>query len=338
MVCKNMTATSIRAAASLWRMLRLLALAWLGAAALPANAQTWPTRQIRIVLPFAAGGSTDVIARTVGQRLSETLGQPVVIDNRPGAAGAIATDHVAKAAPDGYTWLMATTSTHSILPVLNPKLPYDPKQDFALVSLVARAPNILIASPTLPVSNVAELIALARAKPGALTFASSGTGTITHLIGELFQSSGAIQAAHAPHKTGVQAVPDVVSGQIAFLFDSIVWSLPQIRAGKLKGLAITSRTRSPLAPDLPTVAESGLPGFEGVTWFGLVAPAATPQNVVTRLNGELNRILQATDMKDKLARIGLSPMPLSPEQLKGFIGTEITKWTRLVKDANIQPE
>lgn len=338
MVYKNMTATSIRAAASLWRMLRLLALAWLGAAALPANAQTWPTRQIRIVLPFAAGGSTDVIARTVGQRLSETLGQPVLIDNRPGAAGAIATDHVAKAAPDGYTWLMATTSTHSILPVLNPKLPYDPKQDFALVSLVARAPNILIASPTLPVSNVAELIALARAKPGALTFASSGTGTITHLIGELFQSSGAIQAAHAPHKTGVQAVPDVVSGQIAFLFDSIVWSLPQIRAGKLKGLAITSRTRSPLAPDLPTVAESGLPGFEGVTWFGLVAPAATPQNVVTRLNGELNRILQATEMKEKLAAQGAEAAAGTPEEFARLVRDDAAKWGRVIREAGVKVE
>ena len=333
-----MIATSIHAGASLWRMARMLTLAWLGATALPANAQTWPTRQIRIVLPFAAGGSTDVIARTVGQRLSETLGQPVVIDNRPGAAGAIATDHVAKAAPDGYTVLMATTSTHSILPVLNPKLPYEPNQDFALVSLVARAPNILIASPTLPAANVAELIALAKSKPGAFTFASSGTGTITHLIGELFKSSSGIQAAHAPYKTGVQAVPDVVSGQIAWLFDSIVWSLPQIRAGKLKGLAITSRARSPLAPDLPTVAEYGLPGFEGVTWFCLVAPAATPQNVVARLNGELNRILTATEMKDKLAAQGAEAAAGTPEEFARLVRDDAAKWGRVIRETGVKIE
>lgn len=306
--------------------------------ALPAAAQSWPNRQVRIVLPFAPGGSTDAIARTLGQKLSETLGQPVVIDNRPGAAGAIATDHVAKAAPDGHTLLMATTSTHAVLPVLKPQLPYDPARDFALVGMVARAPNVLIASPALPAASVRELIALARTKPGAYTFASSGTGTITHLIGELFNASAGIKAVHAPYKTGVQAVPDVVAGQVAWLFDSIVWSLPQIRAGKLRGLAVTSRERSALAPDLPTVAEAGLPGFEGVTWFGLVAPAAVPKDVTVRLNTELNRLLQSADMRDKLAAQGAEGAPGSPEDFARIVREDAARWGKVIRDAGVKVE
>jgi tripartite-type tricarboxylate transporter receptor subunit TctC len=313
----------------------LLALACLS---LPALAQTWPARQVRIVLPFGAGGSTDAIARTLGQKFSEAFGQPVVIDNRPGAAGAIATDHVAKSAPDGYTLLMATTSTHSVLPVLKPQLPYDPARDFALIGMVARAPNVLIVSPTVPAANVRELIALAKAKPGSHTFASSGTGTITHLIGELFNASAGIKAVHAPYKTGVQAVPDVVSGQVAWLFDSIVWSLPQIRAGKLKGLAVTSRERSPLAPDLPTVAEAGLPGFEGVTWFGLVAPAAVPKEVAGKLNAELNRLLQTPDMRDKLAAQGAEAAPGSPEDFARVVREDAARWGKVIRDAGVKVE
>ena len=304
----------------------------------PAHAQAWPTRQVRVVLPFAAGGSTDVIARTLGQKLSDSLGQSVVIDNRPGAAGAIATDHVAKSPADGYTLLMATTSTHSVLPVLNPKLSFDANRDFALVGLVARAPNVLIAGPLLPAANVRELIALAKAKPGALTFASSGTGTITHLIGELFNASAGIKVVHAPYKTGVQAVPDVIAGQVAWLFDSIVWSLPQIRAGKLKGLAITSRERSPLAPELPTVAESGLPGFEGITWFGLVAPAAVPKDVVVRLNSEVNRLLQTYDMRDKLAAQGAEAAGGTPDEFARLVQNDAAKWGKVIREAGVRVE
>jgi tripartite-type tricarboxylate transporter receptor subunit TctC len=308
------------------------------AAAADAAAQSWPARQVRIVLPFGAGGSTDAIARTLGQKLSESFAQPVVIDNRPGAAGAIATDHVAKAAPDGYTLLMATTSTHSVLPMLGARLPYDPQKDFAPVALVARAPNVLIASPTLPAASVRELVALARARPGGYTFASSGTGTITHLIGEAFNAAAGIKAVHAPYKTGVQAVPDVVSGQVAWLFDSIVWSLPQIRAGKLKGLAITSRERSPLAPDMPTVAEAGLPGFEGVTWFGLVAPAAVPREVLARLNAEVNRLLQTQDMRDKLAAQGAEAAGGSAEEFGKLVREDAARWGRVIRDAGVKLE
>ena len=321
--------------ASLSRMLLPALCALLAQAA---AAQSWPSRQVRIVLPFGAGGSTDAIARTLGQKLSESVGQPVVVDNRPGAAGAIATDHVSKAAPDGHTLLMATTSTHAVLPVLNSKLPYDPQRDFALVALAARAPNVLIASPMLPAANVRELIALAKAKPGAYTFASSGTGTITHLIGEAFNAAAGIKAVHAPYKTGVQAVPDVVSGQVAWLFDSIVWSLPQIRAGKLKGLGITSRERSPLAPEMPTVAEAGLPGFEGVTWFGLVAPAAVPREVVARINGEVNRLLASADMKEKLAAQGAEAAGGSAEEFAKLVREDMARWGKVIRDAGVKVE
>ena len=326
------------------RLLRATATTALAIAACNALAQggggasSFPARQIRIVLPFAAGGSTDVIARTVGQKLAENTGQSVVIDNRPGAAGAIATEHVAKAASDGYTILMATTSTHAVLPVLNPKLPYDSIRDFTPVGLVARAPNILIASPKLAANNVRELIAQAKAAPGQLVFASSGTGTITHLIGEAFKSAAGVQAIHAPYKTGVQAVPDIVSGQVSYLFDSIVWSLPQIRAGKLKGLAITSAKRSPLAPELPTVAESGLPGFEGVTWFGLVVPAATPKDIVARLSSELNKVLRSPDMQDKLSAQGAEAAPGTPEEFAQLIRDDTARWGRVIRDAGVKLE
>jgi len=305
---------------------------------LASTAQNWPARPVRIVLPFAAGGSTDAVARAVGQKLSEALGQPVAIDNRPGATGAIASEHVARSTADGYTFLMATISTHVILPILNNKLAYDPGKDFALVSLVARAPNILVASPAIPANNMRELIALAKEKPGALTYASSGTGGITHLIGELFKTSAGIQAPHAPYKTGVQAVPDLVSGRIAWIFDSIVWSLPQIRAGKLKGLAITSKERSPLAPDLPTVAESGLPEFEGVTWFGLVAPAATSKEIVGRMNSEVDKILRSTEMKDKLAAQGAEAAGGTPEEFARVVREDAAKWGKVIRDAGVKIE
>lgn len=307
-------------------------------AALPAWAQTFPAKPLRLVVPFAAGGSTDVVARLVGQKMAEALGQPVLVENRPGAAGAIATDQVAKAPADGYTLLMATTSTHAILPVANPKLPYDPVKDFASVGLVARAPNVLVVSPTLQVNTVKELVALAKSRPGQLSFASSGNGTITHLVAELFNSSAGVQAVHVPYKTGVQALTDVVSGQVAFQFDSIVWTLPQVRAGKLKGLAVTGLTRSALAPDLPTMAESGLPGFEGVTWFGFAVPAATPKNVVARLNTELNRALQSRDVQDRMAAQGAEAAPGRPEDMTKLVREDTAKWGKVIRDAGVKFE
>lgn len=307
-------------------------------AAAPAWAQTFPSRPLRLVVPFAAGGSTDVIARLVGQKMAEAMGQSVLVENRPGAAGAIATDQVAKAPADGYTLLMATTSTHSILPVANPKLPYDPVRDFASIGLVARAPNVLVVSPALQVNTVKELIALAKSKPAQLSFASSGNGTITHLVAELFNSSTGVQAMHVPYKTGVQALTDVVSGQVAFQFDSIVWTLPQVRAGKLKGIAVTGRTRSPLAPDLPTMAESGLPDFEGVTWFGFAVPAATPKDVVAKLNTELNRALQSRDVQDRMAAQGAEAAPGRPEDMTNLAREDTAKWGKVIRNAGVKFE
>ena len=233
-------------------------------------AQSFPQRPLKIVVPFAAGGSTDVMARLVGQRMSELLGQPVVIENRPGAGGAIASEQVAKSPADGYTLLMATTSTHAILPLANPRLSYDPRKDFASVGLVAKATNVLVVSPLLGVKDVRGLIQMLKNKPGELSFASSGNGTITHLVAESFLKSAGVGAIHVPYKTGVQAMSDLSTGLIAFQFDSITWTLPQAKAGKLIALATSDSKRSSLAPDLPTLAEAGLPGFEGVTWFGFV--------------------------------------------------------------------
>ena len=308
-------------------------------AAPDAWAQTFPAKPLRIVLPFGAGGATDTIARSLGQKLSEGLGQAVVIDNRPGAGGAIATEAVARAPADGYTLLMATSSTHAILPSLNPKLSYDPVKDFAAVGLVARAPNILIVSPTVKASSVRELVDAAR--PGTFAFASSGSGTINHLIGEMFIAAVGTKATHVPYKTGVQAVPDLLSGQVAFMFDSIVWTLPQIRAGKLRGLAITSDKRSPLAPELPTVAESGiaaLAGFDGTTWFGLMAPAATAGPILTRLHAELQQALASPDLRDRLTSQGAEAAPGSRDAFAALIRADTQKWANVIRAAGVKLE
>ena len=303
-----------------------------------AQAQSFPQKPLKIVVPFAAGGSTDVMARLLGQKLGEALGQAVVIENRPGAAGAIASDQVAKAAPDGYSLLMATTSTHAILPVANPKLPYDAKKDFVAVGLVARAPNVLVASNSLGTQDLKGLIQLARNQPGKLSFASSGNGTITHLVAEAFNKAAGIQAVHVPYKTGVQALSDLSSGHIAYQFDSITWTLPQAKAGKLKALAITSSKRSALAPDLPTVAESGLPGFEGLTWFGFVAPAGTPSDVIQKLSHELSLALQHADTQNKMQALGADVASGKASELEQVMKEDSLKWGQVIRDAGVKFE
>lgn len=319
-------------------MRRAVLAAALSSCVFPALAQSFPTRPIRLVVPFAAGGSTDAMARLLGQKMADALGQAVVIDNKPGAAGGLGSEQVARAPADGYTLLMATTSTHAILPLANPKLGYDAVKDFAPVGLVARAPNVLIASNSLGVQDVAGLLRLARAKPRQLSFGSSGNGTITHLVGEYFLAAGGAQAVHVPYKTGVQALPDVVSGQVAFLFDSITWTLPQARAGKVKALAITSAQRSPLAPDLPTVAESGLPGFEGLTWFGFVAPAGTPPDVLSRLGTELARALQTAEVREKMAALGAEPASGKADELARLMRDDTAKWSKVIRDSGVKFE
>jgi tripartite-type tricarboxylate transporter receptor subunit TctC len=312
--------------------------AWIGGHG-AAAAQAWPARTITLVVPFAAGGGTDAVARVVAEKMGARLGQPIVVENRAGAASAIGTAYVAKAAPDGYTLLMTSNSAQVILPLTQPagSLNYDPAKDFSAVGLVSILPNILIASPKLPASSVAELVQYAKAHPGKLSFASSGNGTITHLIGELFKARTTIDVVHVPYRTGVQSAPDVMEGRIHYLFDNIIWSLPMIREGKLKGLGITSRQRSPLAPDLPTVAESGVPDFEGITWLGLVAPGKTPEAIIQRLNAELAAVLTDKDTIAKMAATGAEP-PAStgPQGFRAMLADDTARWSSILRDGTIK--
>lgn len=320
------------------RRCALVAIALSAFGALPVHAQTFPVRALKLVVPFAAGGSTDAIARLLAEKMSRGLAQPVVVENRPGAAGAIATEQVAKAPPDGYTLLLATTSTHALLPLANPRLAFDPATALVSVGMVARAPNVLVASPALPVRSMQELIALGRAQPNSLSFASSGNGAITHLVAEAFNASAGLQAVHVPYKTGVQALADLASGQVQFQFDSIVWTLPQARAGKVRALAVTGAQRSPLAPELPTVAEAGLPGFEGVTWFGLAAPAGTPRDIVVRLHAELQRALQGADVQERFAAQGAEPVPGAAEDMTRQMREDRAKWAKVIQQAGVKFE
>lgn len=306
------------------------------AAAGQAAAQGWPARPVTMVLPFGPGGATDAIARTLAQRMGQTLGQQVVVENRAGAGGAIAANGVIKTAHDGYTVLLGTVSTLVVLPLMQPNLGYDVNKDFQPVGLVAKAPNVLLLSPKLAPNSVAELIAYAKANPGKLNFASSGQGTITHLIGELFKMQAGIDVQHVPYKTGVQALGELVSGDIQFSFDSIVWSLPHVQAGKLKGLGITSATRSVLAPNLPTIAESGLPGFEGITWYALVAPAGVPEDATQRLRASLTAAQQDKTVVDRIATLGAEPLVGGRAEYENLIRLETEKWSKVVKSAGVK--
>jgi tripartite-type tricarboxylate transporter receptor subunit TctC len=322
------------------RRAALAALPGLLALARPALAQgTFPDRPLRLVVPFPAGGATDALARVIAQAMTPALGQSVAVENRAGAAGAIGAEAVARAAPDGHSFLMSTSSTHAVLPAVQPRMPYDAEKDFASIGLVATATNILIASPKLPANNVAELIALAKSRPGTLNFASSGTGTVTHLIGEMFRMRAGIRVEHVPFRGGVQSVPGLVDGSIQYLFDSVVWSLPLIREGRIKGLAVTASRRSALAPDMPTVAESGLPGFEGDTWFGLSAPAGTPPAALAKLSGALQSALRAPGTAEALARFGAEPAAdASPGAFDALIAADKAKWGAVVREAGVKVE
>jgi len=312
----------------------LAAVAFLLASA--AQAQTYPSRAVHLVVPFPSSGATDILARVVGQKLSEALGQPVPIDNKPGAGGTIGSAFVAKAPADGYTILMATTSTHSIGPALQ-KLAYDPEKDFAPVCLVADAPGVLVVSPALGVSSPRELIAAAKAKPGQLNFASSGTGTIVHLSGELFNRMAGVQMQHVPYKGTALVAADIKSGRIAMMIDNIVSAMPLIKAGVEKPLAVTSAKRSEVLPDLPTLAES-IPGYESVAYFAVFAPAGTPAPIVARLNAELVKIVHAPDVKAKLLELGSDPVGSTPEALAATVRAERMKWAAVIQEAGVKPQ
>jgi tripartite-type tricarboxylate transporter receptor subunit TctC len=299
----------------------------------------YPSHPVRIVVPFPAGGTTDILAREVAQTLSQSLGQPFVVDNRPGAAGNIGADLVAKAAPDGYTLLMGTVGTHAINASLYAKMTYDHVKDFTPVILVAGVPNVLEINPSLPVNSVQELIAYAKANPGKVNFASSGSGTSIHLSGELFKTMTGVQMTHVPYKGSAPALQDLVGGQVQIMFDNLPSSLALIKAGKLKPLAVTSATRSAALPGVPTVAEAGVPGFEASSWFGLLAPAGTPKDVVAKLNANVAKWLATPEAKEKLAGQGaIAASGLTSEDFAKHIAAETTKWAKVVKESGAKVE
>ncbi|HTS21999.1 MAG TPA: tripartite tricarboxylate transporter substrate binding protein [Casimicrobiaceae bacterium] len=296
-----------------------------------ASAQPYPNKPIRLVVPFPPAGTTDILAREVGQRLTEVLGQSVVIDNRPGAGGNIGSDLVAKSAPDGYTLLMATVGTHAINASLYSRMPYDHIRDFAPIVLVAGVPNVLEVTPSLPVHSVADLIKLAKEKPGQLNFASSGSGTSIHLSGELFKAMAGVDMTHVPYKGSAPALTDLMAGQVQLMFDNLPSSLQQIKAGRLRAIAVTSAQRAPALPDVPTIAESGLPGYEASAWFGLVAPAGTPPAVIARINAAVNDWLHTPQAAEKLLAQGAVADGGTPEQFAAHIRAETDKWAKVVK-------
>ena len=302
------------------------------------HAQDYPSKPVRFVVPFAPGGTTDVLARLVGEKLSASLGQQFVVDNKPGAGGNVGTAQVAKAEPDGYTLLMGTVGTHAINASIYPSLPYDPVQDFAPVTLVATVPNVLVVNLEVPANSVAELIALAKEKPGELNFASSGNGSSIHLSGELFKAMTGVDIVHVPYKGSGPAVVDLLGGQVEMMFDNLPSSAPHIKAGKLRPLGVTSKERSPTLPDVPTIAEAGVPGYEALSWFGVLVPAGTPDAVVTRLQQEIAKILADPAMRERFAELGAVPVGDTPAEFAAFIGSETAKWADVVQKAGITLE
>ena len=304
--------------------------------AFPAAAQDdYPNRTVRIIVPFAAGGSTDVVARVLAERLGQELKQSFIVENRPGAGGNIGAELVAKSAPDGYTLLMGTTGVLAINKYLYKDMGFDPERDLAPVSYTSLITNILVVNPQVPARTVAELVALAKSKPGALTFASSGAGSSTHLSAELFKTMAGVDILHVPYKGSSQALTDVISGQVTMLFDNAPSSIPFVEQGKLRAVAVTSRKRLPNLPDVPTLDEAGVAGYESLSWSGLVAPAATPRAVIAKLNAAIERILANEDVRKRFASLGVEAVGGPPEAFSRHIRAETEKWGRIVKTANI---
>ncbi|ESJ18029.1 MULTISPECIES: tripartite tricarboxylate transporter substrate binding protein [Cupriavidus] len=307
-------------------------------AAPAAQAETFPARPIRIVVGFPTGGAPDTLARIVSEKISPSWGQPVVVDNKPGAGGNIGAEAVARAPGDGYTLALGTVGTHSINGAVYSKLPYDMVKDFAPVILLATTPNVLVVHPGVPAKTTAELIALAKTKPGALTFGTPGIGTSPHVAGELFNTVAGVKITHVPYKGRAMAIPDLLGGHITMMFDNLPSALPVIKEGKLRALGVTSLKRSASAPDIPTLAEQGLNGFQADSWFAIFVPATTPKDVVAKLNTELNRIFTLPDVQAKLKTLGLDPVLGTPEALASFQKAEIAKWAKVVKDSGTTPQ
>jgi tripartite-type tricarboxylate transporter receptor subunit TctC len=296
-----------------------------------AVAQPWPSKPIRFVVPYPAGGPLDAVARLLGQKVGESVRQPVIVDNKAGAGGNIGADFVAKSAPDGYTILMGAVATHAINPTLYASMPYDAIRDFMPITQVASTPNVLVVNPRIPASNVKEFIAYAKANPGKLNFGSGSTGSAGHLAGELFKSMAGVQMTHVPYKGAAPAMQDLIGGEVQLMFDNLASSLAQVKAGRIRALAVTTARRSALAPELPTIAESGLPGFDISTWFGVFAPAGTPRDVAGRLHTEFTHALAAPDVREKMLALGAEPIGSKPEEFAAYIRSEAGKYARLVK-------
>ena len=301
------------------------------------SAASFPNKPMRIVETFTTGGAPDIIARLLGERFTATWGQPVIIDNKPGSGGNIGADFVAKSAPDGYTLVLGTVGTHSINGALYAKMPYDMVRDFTPVSLLATTPNLLVIHNDVPAKTLQELITVGK-RDGKMSFASPGSGTSVHVSGELFKSLTGIDMLHIPYKGRASAIPDLLGGRVTMMFDNMPSSLPLVREGKLRALGVTSLTRSPAAPDIPTIAEQGLPGFEAVSWFGMFAPAATPKPVVDKIQAEIQRILKSPEIAKKLTDIGLEPVGSSADELAAYQRAEIIKWAKVVKDSGAKVE
>jgi tripartite-type tricarboxylate transporter receptor subunit TctC len=302
-----------------------------------AAAQDWPARPVRLILPFPPGGGTDILGRLIAERLSASLGQPVVTENRGGAGGNVGAEAAARSAPDGYTIVLVAPSL-AISPTLYSKINYDPVKDFAPVSLVATVPNVMITQPSLPAQSLQEFIAYARARPGALNFGSGGAGTSNHLAGELFNIVTGAKLVHVPYKGVNLAMQDVLAGNVHLVFIGIPAAAPHIKAGKLRALALVAPQRSGALPDVPTVAEAGLGDFEVTTWYGVLAPAGTPKNVISRLNAELVKIMHSPDLKEKLAATGTEPFTSTPEEFAAYIKREIAKWGDVIRKSGAKAD
>jgi tripartite-type tricarboxylate transporter receptor subunit TctC len=300
-----------------------------------ASAEDYPGKQIRLIVPFPPGGPNDIIARVVGQRMSEIAKQPVIIDNRGGQAGALGTDAVAKAAPDGYTIAITSASSLAISPTFE-KIPYDVEKDLAPVTLVAQVPEMLVVASNVPAKNMEELVALAKAQPGKLNFASAGVGGLPHLAGELFKLTAKIDVVHVPYRGAAPAINDLLGQQVQMTFLDLPVLLPQIKAGNLRPIALGAKTRSPLAPDVPTTAEVGMPDVLAENWYGMVAPAATPKDVIEKLHRFTTQAMSDPNVKEKLADQGLTLVPQTPDQFRSYIAAETKKWAKVIKDSGVE--
>ena len=306
--------------------------------ALAADATNWPTQPVKLIVPFAPGGTSDVLAREIAARLQVALKQTVVVDNKAGAGGVLGADSVAKAAPDGYTVLLGTIATHAINPALMPKMPYKADRDFAPVILLGKISNVLLIGPGAQARTVKDIVAAAKAKPGDITFASAGQGTSQHLSGEVFRLMTGADLTHVPYKGSAPAIQDVMGGQVPMSFETVTVALPQIKAGKVKAVAVTSAKRSAQLPDVPTLAESGVPGFDVSSWQALYLPAGTPAAIVAKLNAEVQKIVAQPEVKAKMESLGLEYAPNSPAQFTEFQKAEQARWAKVIKDGNVKPD